>query len=105
MDTVTVSIGEPLYRSSVVVPTSLPAEIVPSGALVSSVAASGPVSSVLTAGGVSSCVVPSGPPGPPGPPGPNNLFIQQTNPNMTSPGLWWEIDALKNLTTLWVETG
>jgi len=48
----------------------------------------------------------AGPPGPPGPggAGSTNLYIQDTNPNMTEPGVWWETDGAGNLETLWVET-
>jgi hypothetical protein len=37
---------------------------------------------------------------------PQNLFVQPTNPNMTSPGMWWETTAVGgDLVTAWVETG
>jgi hypothetical protein len=35
--------------------------------------------------------------------GPQNLFVQDTNPNMTSPGLW--IDTSNGDISLWIEDG
>ncbi len=37
--------------------------------------------------------------------GPSNLFIQQANPAMADPGMWWELNPDGSLKTLWVETG
>jgi hypothetical protein len=36
--------------------------------------------------------------------GGSNVYVQQNNPNMTSPGVWYQIDASGNLVTVWVET-
>lgn len=60
------------------------------------------------AGGGGSSPGAQGPPGPQGPPGaagPQNLFVQQVDPGMTSPGLWIELDGSNNVKTFWVETG
>lgn len=46
-----------------------------------------------------------GPQGPQGIAGPQNLFIQKDNPNMTSPGLWIELDDDGHVKSFWVETG
>lgn len=35
----------------------------------------------------------------------SNVFVQQTNPGQTNPGMWWETDGSGNLVTLWVEVG
>lgn len=48
---------------------------------------------------------PQGPPGGGGGGGSGNVFIQQENPNMTEPGMWWETDAAGELVTLWIEIG
>lgn len=49
---------------------------------------------------------PAGSAGPPGAPGPQNLFVQPTDPGMTSSGLWIETTAVGgDVVTFWVETG
>lgn len=42
--------------------------------------------------------------GPQGNPGPQNLFVQDSNPGMTEPGLWIETNA-GDVVTFWVEAG
>jgi hypothetical protein len=37
--------------------------------------------------------------------GGTNLFVQQTNPNMTEPGIWVELNPNGTVKTFWVENG
>lgn len=36
---------------------------------------------------------------------PQNVFVQEANPNMTGPGVWFELRSDGTLKTIWVENG